>query len=69
MDSLRGFSMSAGTMTPNLPYDSTSMSALPDDGYAVYGLGMGLVDVLLKVSGTGPCWVELEVWYTVEMEA
>jgi hypothetical protein len=66
-DALRNFSLSPSVTTPNLPYDATTMTTLPDDGYVMVDLGMGKVDVGLQVSGSAACWVELESWYTLEM--
>jgi hypothetical protein len=67
-ESLRAFTISPSTTTPNLPYDSTSMSSLPDDGYVVLTPAMGLLDSALVISGSGNCWVEMEVWFTAEID-
>ncbi|HNH45644.1 MAG TPA: hypothetical protein PKY30_01325 [Myxococcota bacterium] len=62
-DALRFFPLTPTTTSPSMPYVTA-----PDDGYIVVELGMGMVDVGLQVSGTGPCWGEVEVWYTLELE-
>ncbi|HNC98111.1 MAG TPA: hypothetical protein PKW90_18410, partial [Myxococcota bacterium] len=62
VDGLQLFALTP-TSTPALPY-----SAAPDDAYAVVDLGMGMVDVGLLISGSGTCWAEVEVWYTLELE-
>lgn len=67
-DALRTFALTPTTTTPSLPYNATNMPTLPDDGYIMVELGMGMVDVGLDVSGSGTCWVEAEVWYTLELE-
>lgn len=67
-DALRYFILTPTTTTPSLPYDATNMPSLPDDGYIMVQLGMGVVDVGLQVTGSGDCWVEMEVWYTLELQ-
>ncbi|HNC95765.1 MAG TPA: hypothetical protein PLA94_04475 [Myxococcota bacterium] len=68
-DALTQIPLTPGVTSPNLPYDgSSSMVNLPADGYIRVDLGMSLVDVGLMVSGSGACWVELEVWFTLEMD-
>lgn len=66
-EALRTFALTPTTATPSLPYNSTNMPSVPDDGYIMVDLGMGLVDVGLQISGTDNCWVELEIWYTLEL--
>jgi hypothetical protein len=64
---LRAFSITpAGVLPVALPWTAIAGFTPPDDGYFTLTPTMGLLDVLLKISGSATTWVELEIWYTAE---
>jgi hypothetical protein len=62
----RLFVLTLSAVTPTLPWNSTNMANLPDDGTLTVNPTMGLVDFQLKVSGGANTWVECAVWATLE---
>lgn len=65
-EGLRSFTISAASATPTLPWNSTNMPTVPDDGTFTMTPTMGLLDVSAKVSGSAACWIEFEIWFTAE---
>jgi hypothetical protein len=64
---LRQFAITpAGVLPVALPWTSAGGFVPPDDGYFTLTPTMGMLDILLKVSGSASTWVEIEIWYTAE---
>jgi hypothetical protein len=64
LDGLRGFSLTKSNTSPVMPYDTTTMAILPDDGVFSVSPKMGLVDVQAKVYNAGGS-IEFESWATL----
>lgn len=60
----RMFPLSASNISPNLPYDGTSMTALPDDGSFSVNPKMGLADIQAFAAGAVGS-IEFESWATL----
>lgn len=67
-DALTQITVTKSGAAPTLPWDGTSMSALPADGSFYIEPGMGLVDVQAKCDGANGS-IEFELWATVILYA
>lgn len=64
---LRQFSIAPASVSPvALPWTNGGGFVPPDDGYFTLTPTMGMLDILLKISGSAATWVELEIWFTAE---
>jgi hypothetical protein len=68
-DSPRGFPLTLTDTIPTLPWNSTNMANLPDDGTFTFEPKMGLVDVAATVTGGDNEWVEFEMYASAEIDA
>jgi hypothetical protein len=65
-NSLRSFTATKSNDTPTLPWNATNMANVPDDGTFQLAPTKGLLDISMKVYGTGACWVEVEMYVMAE---
>lgn len=65
-NSLRSFTATKSADTPTLPWNAVNMTSVPDDGTFQVSPSKGLLDLVMKVSGSGACWVELELYVMAE---
>jgi hypothetical protein len=65
-EAARLFTLTLQGQTPSLPYNSTNMANLPDDGTFYVQATMGLLDIVAKVSGGANTWVDFEMFVTAE---
>ena len=65
-ESPRIFTITPSSQTPTLPWDSTNMPNLPDDGTWYVQPSMMKLDVAALVSGGANTWVEFEIWATAD---
>lgn len=63
-EGLRSFPLTRSATTPALPYDTTNMATLPDDGSFCVNPKMGLVDVQAKAYNANGT-IEFEAWATL----
>ena len=63
---LRTFAIAPASVSPAFPWSAAGGFTPPDDGYFTLTPTMGLLDILLSISGSGACWAEVEIWYTAE---
>jgi hypothetical protein len=63
-EGLRQFSLARSGAFPALPYDTTNMPTLPDDGAFYVNPKMGLVDVQAKAYNASGS-IEFEAWATL----
>lgn len=63
-EGIRTFALTRSNATPTLPYDTTNMATLPDDGVFSVDPKMGLTDVEAKVYNAAGS-IEFESWATL----
>lgn len=63
-EGLRQFQLTKSGATPALPYDTTNMATLPDDGAFFVNPKMGLVDIQAKAYNAAGS-IEFETWATL----
>lgn len=63
-EGVRIFAVTINGQTPSLPWNTTNMATVPDDGTFYVDVGMGLLDIAATVSGSASTWVEFEAWFT-----
>ena len=62
---LRAFAITPASVSPTaLPWSGAGGFAPPDDGIFTLTPTMGMLAILLSVTGSATCWVEVEIWYT-----
>jgi hypothetical protein len=65
-NSLRSFSAAKTADSPLLPWNAANMISTPDDGTFQVSPTRGLLDLSMKVYGTGACWIEIELYVMAE---
>ena len=58
------FALTLSDVSPTLPWNTTNLTPVPNDGVFSFVPGMGLADIGMIVSGSGVTWIEIEVWFT-----
>lgn len=65
-DGARLLTLTLSGQNPTLPWDSTNMTSMPDDGTWYVVPTMMLLDIAAKVSGGTGVWVDFEMYVVVE---
>lgn len=67
-ESPRTFTLTALSQNPSLPWNSTNMPNMPDDGTWYVSPNLMMLDIAAKVSGGANEWVEFEGWAVAEYD-